>query len=224
MTSQDHLVPYPLTWSGLPPTRWGCPGPHPTWPLNISSTKVSVASLGSLCQRLTTLWVKNFFLTSDVNLPSLSLKPFFLVLSLAIRLCKMLIMLRLLNSLQILEGCNEISPKASLLQAKQAQLSLNFLHKKVVQHFHNHFDPLLDLLQQFCVCHVMGAPDLNYSTSDGASQGQSTGYNHLLLPAGHPSFDAALNIVGLCTARARCWPVSNFSSTWIHKSFSTVLL
>ena len=31
---------------------------------------------GQLCQGLTAFWVKNFFLTSDLNLSSLSLKPF----------------------------------------------------------------------------------------------------------------------------------------------------
>jgi len=42
----------------------------------------STASLGNLCQCLTTLMVKNFFLISSLNLPSFSLEPFPLVLSL----------------------------------------------------------------------------------------------------------------------------------------------
>ena len=39
-------------------------------------------SLDSLCQCLTTLWVKSFHPTSSLNFPSFSLKPFPLVLSL----------------------------------------------------------------------------------------------------------------------------------------------
>jgi len=42
----------------------------------------ATASLGNLGQGLTTLMVKNFFLISDVNLPSFSLEPFPLLLSL----------------------------------------------------------------------------------------------------------------------------------------------
>jgi len=37
-----------------------------------SRDKASSASLGSSCQCLTALWVKNFLLTSNLNLPSLS--------------------------------------------------------------------------------------------------------------------------------------------------------
>jgi len=38
---------------------------------------------GHLCQCFTTLWVKNFFLTNNLNLSSFSLKPLLLVLSLS---------------------------------------------------------------------------------------------------------------------------------------------
>lgn len=27
---KDHLVPTPLTWAGIPPTRPACSKPHPT--------------------------------------------------------------------------------------------------------------------------------------------------------------------------------------------------
>jgi len=49
--------------------------------LNASRDGVSTASLGNLFQCVITLWVKNFLLISNLNLPCLSLKPFPLVLS-----------------------------------------------------------------------------------------------------------------------------------------------
>jgi len=50
--------------------------------LNASRDGASTTSLGNLFQCFTTLWVKNFLLISNLNLPCLSLKPFPLVLSL----------------------------------------------------------------------------------------------------------------------------------------------
>ena len=50
--------------------------------LNASGDGASTASLGNLFQCLTTLWVKNFLLISNLNLPSFSLKLLLLVLSL----------------------------------------------------------------------------------------------------------------------------------------------
>jgi len=49
--------------------------------LNISRDRASTTSLGNLCQCFITLIVKNFFLISSLNLPSLSLKPLLFVLS-----------------------------------------------------------------------------------------------------------------------------------------------
>ena len=51
--------------------------------LNVSRDGALTASLGSLCQCLTILWVKNFFPTSNLNFSYFSLKPFSLVLSLS---------------------------------------------------------------------------------------------------------------------------------------------
>jgi len=51
--------------------------------LNASRDGASTTSLGYLFQCVTTLWVKNFFLISNLNLACLSLKPFPLVLSLS---------------------------------------------------------------------------------------------------------------------------------------------
>jgi len=50
--------------------------------LNTAREGAATTSLGNLFQRPTTLSVKNFFLTSSLNLPSSSLKPLPLVLSL----------------------------------------------------------------------------------------------------------------------------------------------
>jgi len=50
--------------------------------LNTAREGAATASLGSLGQCFTTLTVKNFFLISHLNLPSFSLQPFPLVLSL----------------------------------------------------------------------------------------------------------------------------------------------
>jgi len=49
--------------------------------LNTSREEAATASLGNLCQCFTILMVKNFFLVSNLNLPSFSLQPFPLVLS-----------------------------------------------------------------------------------------------------------------------------------------------
>jgi len=49
---------------------------------NTAREGASTAYLGNLCQYLTTLMVKNCFLISNLNLPSFSLQPFPLVLSL----------------------------------------------------------------------------------------------------------------------------------------------
>jgi len=100
--------------------------------LNASMGGVSTASPGSLWQGLTTLSVKIFFLTSTLNLLSLSLKPFPLVLSLSGHVKKLLL---LVNTLQVLEGCSEVSLEPSLLQAKQAQLPQLFFKGEVLQSF-----------------------------------------------------------------------------------------
>jgi len=49
--------------------------------MNTAKDGASTVSLGNLFQCLTTLIVKNFFLRSNLNLPTFSLKPLLLVLS-----------------------------------------------------------------------------------------------------------------------------------------------
>ena len=51
--------------------------------LDAPSLDAFTTYLGNLFQCVTTLWVKNFLLISNLNLPCLSLKPFPLVLSLS---------------------------------------------------------------------------------------------------------------------------------------------
>jgi len=66
--------------------------------------------------------VKNFFLISNLNLPSFSLQPFPLVLSLHTLVNK--VPLRpSCRPLQVLEGGYKGTPEPSLLQAEQPELS-----------------------------------------------------------------------------------------------------
>ena len=68
---------------------------------------------GNLFQCVTNLYLKNFLLKSNLNLPCLNLKPFPLVLSLST--CKQPFLLLFMRSLQVLEGHNEVSLEPSLL-------------------------------------------------------------------------------------------------------------
>ena len=76
----------------------------------------STNSLGNLFQCFT-LIIKNFFLICSLNLPSFSLKPSSLVLSLQ-GFAKSL-SAPFLQAPKILNGCNKVSPEPSLLQAEQ---------------------------------------------------------------------------------------------------------
>ena len=67
---KDHnydLVSTPLLCAGPPITRPGCPEPHPAWPWMPSEMGPSTTSLGNLFQCVTTLWVKNFLLISNIQ-------------------------------------------------------------------------------------------------------------------------------------------------------------
>jgi len=64
----------PLLWAGLLPTRSGSPGPYPTWPWR-SPGMGHPQLLWAACA-FTILWVNNFFLTSNLNVSSLKLIPF----------------------------------------------------------------------------------------------------------------------------------------------------
>ncbi|KAK4831239.1 LOW QUALITY PROTEIN: hypothetical protein QYF61_016471 [Mycteria americana] len=116
--------------------------------LNGSRDGASTTSLGNLLQCLTTLIVKNFFLKSSLNLPSLSLKPLLLGLSQQ-------------ALLKILEGCYKVSLQPSLLQAEQPQLAQPVLVAEVLQPSDHFCGPPLDPLQQLHVLLVLRAPELD---------------------------------------------------------------
>jgi len=109
--------------------------------LNTSREGTSTASLGNLCQCLTTLIVKNFFFISHLNLPFFSLKPLPLVLSLHALVKKSLSSFPV-GPLRVLEGCYKICQQPSLLLAEQPQLSQSFLTAEVF-HPSDHFCGLL---------------------------------------------------------------------------------
>ncbi|KAK4816215.1 hypothetical protein QYF61_013453, partial [Mycteria americana] len=84
---------------------------------NTSNDGAPTASLGNLSHCLTTRVLKKFFRMSSLNLPSFTLKPLPLVLSLQAPIE---------SPLCILKGCNKVSLEPSLLQAEQPQLSQPF--------------------------------------------------------------------------------------------------
>ncbi|KAK4812466.1 LOW QUALITY PROTEIN: hypothetical protein QYF61_026459 [Mycteria americana] len=152
--------------------------------LNVARDGASTASLGNLGQCLTTLIVKNFFLKSSLNLPSLSLKPLLLVLSQQ-------------ALLKILAGCYKVSPQPSLLQAEQPQLSQPVLVGEVLQPSHHFRGPPLDPLQQLHVLLVLRDPELDTVLQVGSHQSRVEGQDRLPQPAGHAAFDAAQDMAGL---------------------------
>ena len=90
--------------------------------LGVSRDGAPTTSPGNLCQCLTTLIVKAFFLISNINLLPLSLQQFPLALS------QQTLLKSLFPSYSpfwVLRGHlrSQVSPKPSLLQAKQPQLS-----------------------------------------------------------------------------------------------------
>ena len=137
---RGHLVSTSIPWTELPTTRWSCPAPHPTWnwmPPEMGHDSFS----GQPVLSLTTIRMKNFFLASNLNLPSFSLKSFLRVLSLLDHV-KMLSPLLLASSLQVLEGCIEVSLKTPLFQAKKIN-SLNLSsYQRCSSPVHLHGPPL----------------------------------------------------------------------------------
>ena len=62
--------PQPLPWAGCPPPAQAAQGSS-NLALGTSRGGAHIASLGNPFQSLTTLWVKNFHQTSNLNLPPL---------------------------------------------------------------------------------------------------------------------------------------------------------
>ena len=87
----------------------------------------------------------------------------------------------------------------SLLFSKinKPQLPLTFFIREVLQPSDRSHCPPLDPLQQLQVILLLGGPRPRYSISGFASNGRVEGENHLPLPSGHSSFDAAQDRIGL---------------------------
>ena len=89
-----------------------------------------------------------------------------------------------LNSLFILEDCNEPLPQPSLLLAEQAQFLQPIFIAKVLQpldHFHG--SPL-DPHQKLHISSMQGTPDLDVVLHLSPHEGRIEGDNHLLCPDG----------------------------------------
>ncbi|KAK4815575.1 LOW QUALITY PROTEIN: hypothetical protein QYF61_004092 [Mycteria americana] len=96
----------------------------------------------------------------------------------------------------VLKGHNKVSPKSSLLQAEQPQLSQPVLVGEVLQPSDHFRGPPLNPIQQIHVL-VLRAPELDAVLQVRSHQSGVEGQNHLPRPAGHASFDAARDTVGL---------------------------
>ena len=141
-TFRGHLVPTTLQWAGTSSIRAGCSGPHPTWSWIFPRMGLHYPSGQNPFQRFTTLTVKNFFLISCPNLPSLSLKPLLLVLlqQVLLKNCSYLSYRPPSGT----DSCNQFSLQPSLLQAEQPQLSQPVLIGEVLQPSNNFCCPPLD--------------------------------------------------------------------------------
>jgi len=93
---KDHLVPPPLHEQGHPQLHQ-CSEP-------LQLDLVGLQGWGNVCQYLPALTVKNFFLISNLNLPSFSLNPFSLSLTQQILLKSLSILKPLLDSEGLLLG------------------------------------------------------------------------------------------------------------------------
>jgi len=110
--------------------------------LNVAREGAATASLGNLGQGLTTLMGKNFFLISNLNLPSVSLEPFPLVQSL--HTLGKSPSPSFLSAPSGTGSCSKVTPEPSLLQAEQAQLPQPLLVGEMLQPPHHPRSPPLD--------------------------------------------------------------------------------
>jgi len=99
-------------------------------------------------QLLTILLVKNFLLTSNINLSPFSLRPFPLVLS--------VFSLLLINSPQVQGSCNDVSPEPSLSQSEHALLLRPYFIGETLQPSDHVCDPPLEP-DPTALCLVLGA-------------------------------------------------------------------
>ena len=120
----DHLVPTPCYVQGRQPADQAAQS-HSQPGLECLQGWGIHSLLGQPVQCITILWVKNFLLISNLNLPSQfkTIPP----CPTTIHPHKQPFPLLFIRSLQVLEGHNEVSPEPSLLQAKPAQFPQPFL-------------------------------------------------------------------------------------------------
>ena len=80
--------------------------------------------------------------------------------------------LLLISSLQVLEGCSEVSPEPSLLQAEQGQLLQPVFIGEVLQPSEHLHSPPLDSLKQFHIPSVQGTPGMEAVLQKGPHKGR----------------------------------------------------
>ncbi|KAK4824458.1 LOW QUALITY PROTEIN: hypothetical protein QYF61_015836 [Mycteria americana] len=154
----------------------------------------STTSLGTLFQCFTTLLGKNFFLKSSLNLPSLSLKPLLLVLSQQ-ALLKSLSLSFLQAPFKYWKAAIR-SPHSLLFSRlnKPNSLSLSSRGAPALGSFSwPSSGPAPAGPRPSCA----EGPELDTALQVRSHQSRVEGQNHLPQPAGHASFDAAQDTVGL---------------------------
>ena len=195
--------------------------------LNASRDGASTASLGNLFQSITTLWVTDFLLISNLNLPHLSLKPFPLVLSLS----------TLVNSRS--PSClyppfkywkaTVRSPQSLLCFRLNKPSSLNLCSQERCSSPHLSGPPL-DPLQELHILPVLGVPGLDtvlhppFAPSTvifGLSERGSS-------PCGSPAHGShtllATAINSPCATRSPCVTTSLFCHLWTIAALGFIVL
>jgi len=113
--------------------------------LNASRDAASTGSLGYLFQCITTVWVKNFLLISNLNLPCLTLKPFPLVLSLPTLVNDSMLLLGSKN--RDLFGSEKTHSHVKQFCTKVAVLTSPFLHPLKIKGIPKHAEGSVFSLQ-----------------------------------------------------------------------------
>jgi len=140
-----------MLWAGLPPPAQAAQGLIHLGLEHLQRGGTHSFS-GQLCQGLTTLWVRNSCLTAKSPLFQSKAIPPSLITILSLITCKKSVSSPLvIISLQLLEGCSEVSLESSLLQTEQAQFPQPFFMGDVLQPSDHPYGPTLDLLQQLYV-------------------------------------------------------------------------
>ena len=86
--------------------------------------------------------------------------------------CKELTPFLLIDSLYVLEGCNEVTPQPSLLKAEQTQLPQPIFVGEVLQTFDYLSGLPLDPFQPLLVLLILGASDLHTVLQMGPREGR----------------------------------------------------